>query len=528
HAPPVFAGAWGVYPFLPSGTILVSDIQTGLYTIRIDPDAAAVHVEVRDGSNGEPVAAHLEFPDEPLEPGLSHDTREDGALDLFLSPGTRAVVARAFGFAESTSQIVVDGAVNAATIELTPLPSGSVAGAVRGAGGDPISGVHLTIAETPLTATTVADGTFSFDRIPEGTWSLEVRRFGYRGETLPIEVASGGAIEQEIALVPSPITDDFEADRGWTVGASDDDATSGIWIRGEPIGTGGTTPAPGADHSEDGTDAFVTGNGGGQEGDDDVDGGKTTLFSPSYDLSQIERPWLELQVWYASGDAEDPLSDVFSIDASSDGGATWTNLRDVSTNTDGWREERIAIGRFLQIGAGVRLRFVARDSGIGSIVEVGIDDLQIYPGREDEPYYDPLPEGVRLVLDPVFPNPFRDLVRVRFRTDQAGPATLDVFDAAGRRIRRIDGAAAAQGPAQIVWDGRADFGEPARAVPTGFVSTPIRGNASSESYGSAEQERIVRAAGMRRAGTNRACRRDALSRNESCVSQGCAEPERIT
>jgi hypothetical protein len=28
------AGAWGVYPFLPSGNILVSDIQRGLFIVK--------------------------------------------------------------------------------------------------------------------------------------------------------------------------------------------------------------------------------------------------------------------------------------------------------------------------------------------------------------------------------------------------------------------------------------------------------------------------------------------------------------
>jgi len=32
-----FEGAWGVYPFLPSGNILVSDMQTGLWIFQLDP-----------------------------------------------------------------------------------------------------------------------------------------------------------------------------------------------------------------------------------------------------------------------------------------------------------------------------------------------------------------------------------------------------------------------------------------------------------------------------------------------------------
>jgi hypothetical protein len=33
-----YNGAWGVYPFLPSGTILISDIEGGLILTRENPD----------------------------------------------------------------------------------------------------------------------------------------------------------------------------------------------------------------------------------------------------------------------------------------------------------------------------------------------------------------------------------------------------------------------------------------------------------------------------------------------------------
>ncbi len=37
-----YKGAWGVYPYLPSGNIIVSDMQTGLYII--DPTSATTHI----------------------------------------------------------------------------------------------------------------------------------------------------------------------------------------------------------------------------------------------------------------------------------------------------------------------------------------------------------------------------------------------------------------------------------------------------------------------------------------------------
>ncbi|MBD3160977.1 MAG: M28 family peptidase, partial [Candidatus Eisenbacteria bacterium] len=74
--------------------------------------------------------------------------------------------------------------------------------------------------------------------------------------------------------------DDFEGeDPGWIVGAAGDDATSGIWERGVPVGTG---PQPSTDaQSPTGGTCFFTANGppGGDAGAADVDGGRTSLTS---------------------------------------------------------------------------------------------------------------------------------------------------------------------------------------------------------------------------------------------------------
>ena len=40
---PTFEGAWGVYPFLPSGVILVSDMQEGLFVIESVENTVATH-----------------------------------------------------------------------------------------------------------------------------------------------------------------------------------------------------------------------------------------------------------------------------------------------------------------------------------------------------------------------------------------------------------------------------------------------------------------------------------------------------
>ena len=59
-------GAWGVYPFLPSGTLLVSDIESGLFLLK------------RNETMGPPPAA---MPD-PTPPPRSSSSGGGGSLDV--------------------------------------------------------------------------------------------------------------------------------------------------------------------------------------------------------------------------------------------------------------------------------------------------------------------------------------------------------------------------------------------------------------------------------------------------------------
>jgi len=65
----------------------------------------------------------------------------------------------------------------------------------------------------------------------------------------------------------------------------------------------------------------------------------------------------------------------------------------------------------------------------------------------------------RTFLAGAVPNPFNPATTIRFGLRVAGPATLDVFDARGRRIRRLwSDPAAAPGEYAARWDGRDDAG----------------------------------------------------------------------
>ena len=181
------------------------------------------------------------------------------------------------------------------------------------------------------------------------------------------------AIERGILLA-----DDLEATSGWTAGAPGDTATTGVWTLVDPIGT---AAQPEDDHTAGGTLCFVTGQGspGGSLGENDVDNGFTTLISPAIDVSLSSDPYIGYWRWY-NNSAGSNTDDVFTVDISDDGGATWTNVETLGPNAEsgGWVRHSFRVSDFASTAGGVQLRFVAADVGGGSIVEAAIDDVEVF------------------------------------------------------------------------------------------------------------------------------------------------------
>jgi hypothetical protein len=174
--------------------------------------------------------------------------------------------------------------------------------------------------------------------------------------------------------VETPLVDDVETVKGWTLGVTGDTATAGIWTRGNPVGT---TAQP--ENPRSGNNCFFTGQGtvGGGAGVADVDNGRTTLLSPVIDLNNAAAAVLSLYYWHSNDRGALPNEDPLLIQASSNG-TTWVQLDSINTNNNAWALKEYRLDQFITLGPTVRVRVISLDEGAGgSLVESAIDDITV-------------------------------------------------------------------------------------------------------------------------------------------------------
>jgi hypothetical protein len=177
--------------------------------------------------------------------------------------------------------------------------------------------------------------------------------------------------------------DDFDDDLGWIAGAPDDDATTGHWVRAWPVGTssGGQQAQPNAPFV--GSACYITGQHtpGQGAGFNDVDNGKTTLFSPIMEIPDGHDAVISYWRWYSNHAGANPHNDIFVVDVSNNAGATWVNAETVGPagpeTMGNWYHHEFRVSDFLAPTDQVQVRFVASDYDPQALVEAAVDAFRV-------------------------------------------------------------------------------------------------------------------------------------------------------
>jgi extracellular elastinolytic metalloproteinase len=235
---------------------------------------------------------------------------------------------------------------------------------------------------TTLTPTVAGAQTLSATyTLPAGALQAVRAQFRYQGAASPC--TSGGFNDRDdlVFAVDSAgavtvFEDDFEADKGWTTNPNGTDtATTGRWERGDPEATDSGGPKQ-LGTTVSGVNDLVTGRVAGlSAGEQDVDGGVTSIRSPAITLPATGNLSLSFSYYFAH--ATNSTSADF-LRVSIVGSTTTSVFQELGAATNdnaAWAQTSVSLNAFA--GQTVRILVEAADAATASLVEAAIDDVKV-------------------------------------------------------------------------------------------------------------------------------------------------------
>ncbi|NBB88454.1 MAG: choice-of-anchor B family protein [Bacteroidetes bacterium] len=431
-----FNGAWGAYPFLPSGRVLVSDINTGLYVFEpnLEP-VARLEGRVTDIITGEP----LENASVRIEDYIS--TTENASVTGFYKTGTAKFDSVIVHFEKNnylthTDTLMLNpGETLMLDAELIPnfqlytwnlvvLDSMSKASLNE-------STVQLIRKEDgeEFIQRTGANGQLTQPLIPEGEFELYYGKWGWKENWNPD--FNMNSDRSDSLFLPRGYRDYFNMDLGWTTSNT---SQSGLWERAVPAGTEINDELSNPDQSSQndfGRMAYVTGNDDRDAGFDDIDDGDVMLSSPFMDLSELENIQISFDYWFFNAGGNTPLNDSLRVTLT-----TPSNNQHIATFSDPASEWKTYSFSFdsLQLTRrdSVQIHFTASDyeEGGGHIVEAGIDAFEVSGDRLTTSLFNPV------LSFKVYPNPTSNRLYIESKgLDSSGkPAFSMIYNASGQLV----------------------------------------------------------------------------------------------
>ena len=256
-----FNGAWGAYPWLPSGNILVTDIETGLYVLEPKyTNASFVEGVVTDSNTGLPISnAQVQI----LGTSTILDTDLGGYFETGVAvDGTYELLISSSGYADYVQTVVLNsGQTINLDAQLSLLGSYNTQLSVVNASnlnGLSQASVHISNELDDYQLFSSTNGELS-TVLTEGTYSVTIGLWGY--QTLCSEFTVSETQTDFTFELDRAYSDDFSVDLGWVV-ESDASLESGLWERAIPVSYSNMNTSPNQDVDGDcGDYAFITDNG---------------------------------------------------------------------------------------------------------------------------------------------------------------------------------------------------------------------------------------------------------------------------
>ncbi len=409
-----FDGSWGAYPYLPSGLVLSTEINSGTngegQLLVLEPEyerAAFLKGSVKDSLSGDPISnATIRILTYNI---ISSSTNLSG--NYFMGIGnanTYDVEYSKDGYFTDTLEVtLINGEIIVQNIALLPKDSFSKTGKIVDSQGNGIPNCNLMISSSFFkdSLTTNQFGEFILDTLFQSDYTFYYGKWGYRTKC-DILTISNDSLSLLLDLEHS-YYDDFTFNFGWTVTGN---STSGVWEIGTPIPTieNGEIYNPSDDISVDCySNALVTGNAlGGGATADDIDDGYTLVTSPLFDLTTYNNPTIRFFEWFANGSGWSEGNDSLIVYISN-GITTKKIYSTIGQLNNQWIEKNIIISQFIDPTSEMKISFKVSDyNPYNHLVEAGIDGFEVYEDNSLSIKYE------LSIDDIIYPNPAKNQINI--------------------------------------------------------------------------------------------------------------------
>ena len=426
-----FNGAWGAYPWLPSGNILVTDIENGLFVIEPKyTNASFLEGIITDANTSAPMSnVTIQIVGENYTSLSSLDgSYETGTADA----GVYTVVFTSPGYEDQIVEVTLaSGEIFDFSVQLIPFESFAVQISVVDATdliGLSSASVHVYNDDFDFEWVSAQDG-FVTSTLVSGTYNVAIGIWGYQTICSEFTIESS---QVEIAFeLDKGYSDDFSIDLGWIV-ENESSLTAGAWERGIPNGTDyqGELMNPNSDAAGDcGSEAYITGNAANASFyEADLDGGRTSIYSPIMDLSSFQTVSLSFSTWFQNSGGQSFPNDSLLIKLTNGSQTTLLYSRTSQNSSAQWQTQQILVPAELILNNTMQLIVETMDyDDSGHLVEAGFDKFLI---TETELT---VADTESTVIN-IYPNPsFDGLVNIYLEENET---LVSITDISGKLISR--------------------------------------------------------------------------------------------
>jgi choice-of-anchor B domain-containing protein len=428
-----FYGAWGAYPYTPSGNIYISDINTGLYVLQPNYQRACwlegLVTNQQSGANLFDVQVNI----------LNHPQEDNTSLNGLYKTGTGvsgnySVEYKKAGYIPQILNITLsNGVVTTQNVQLVPAVAFTVSGQVVDSIDQNIgianAQIRLTSSMYDYTVSADANGNFSTVIFPDNDYEIIAGNWGNHARLFNVDASDSSTVPTIILPLLKGYKDEFVLDYGWIESGN---ATTGKWERGIPENVsswqGTVLPDEGDIGGDIGDYCLITGNNGnGQHGVDDIDNGYTTIMSPAMDLTTYGDPYLNFH-YFMNVNWPPSTQDSFVVFMTN--GTTVATLMYTTTPNYEWSaNQRIRIKDYLTISSNMRVFFKGNDDS-QTAMEILVDWFEITDTSTT----------ANLVLQEsdlhlkYYPNPFNRQINIEYTSKPTTTRRYRVFNSLGQSI----------------------------------------------------------------------------------------------